>query len=55
MPEKIEDDDFFLEITKMKRAIQEEYQKDNCYREVKPPQKVSKTFVRKKKMINRRT
>lgn len=53
--QKVEDPAFFLEITKMRRAIQEEYQKDNCYREVKPPQKATKTFVRKKKMVNRRT
>lgn len=55
MVQKVEDPAFFLEITKMRRAIQEEYQKDNCYREVKPPQKATKAFVRKKKMVNRRT
>lgn len=55
MAQKVEDQAFFLEMTKMRRAIVEEYQKDNCYREVKPPQKASKTFVRKKKMVNRRT
>ena len=53
MVQKVEDPAFFLEITKMRRAIQEEYQKDNCYREVKPPQKATKAFVRKKKMVNR--
>lgn len=55
MAQKIEDPAFFLEMTKIRRAIEEEFQKDNCYREVKPPQKVTKTFVRKKKMVNRRT
>lgn len=32
---KVEDKSFFLEMEKLRRAIIEEYQKDNCYHEVK--------------------